>query len=371
MKDKIMVIQFVSFFFLFILIFCCSQQKAAWKGTIEEVDGIPLVKNPKEPVYTEDVCILEEELTIGETEGREEYMLSRIIDVAVDDAGNIYAADMKENQIIVFDRNGCYVRTIGRPGQGPGEFSRILDIQITPRNELMAYDRLAFKLTFFSLDGNYTRSLHLKGVQALRKNIRENVEGNYYVGTIEFQGQYGTNAFRSSREVREYGSDFTFIKTIFKDKFRTADVPLRHDMLARFPSSGLIICGFTDTYEFRIINPDGEIVRRVLKLYDPIGISDEEKMKRGLADVKSVPKYFPAFQDFSMDEDGRIFVQTFESQADENKFYYDVFDPDGKYVAKISLNALPACWKNGKMYTIKYDEQGCQYIKRYELNWKI
>lgn len=371
MKDKIVVIQFVSFFFLIILIFACKQQKAEWKGKLEEVDGITVVKNPKEPVYKEGVCILEEELAIGGAEGREEYMLSRIIDVAVDDAGNIYAADMKENHIKVFDRNAGYLNTVGRPGQGPGEFSQIADIQITPRNELMVYDRLAFKLTFFALDGNYLRSIHLKGIQALRKNFRENVTGNYYVGTIEFQGKYGTNTFRSSREVREYGSDLTFIKTIVKDKFRNADVPLRQDMLARFLPSGLILCGFTDAYEFRIISPDGKVVRRVLKEYEPIEISDEEKERRGLADVKSVPKYFPAFQDFSMDEEGRIFVQTFGRQGDENKFYYDVFDPDGKYIVKMPSNALPEYWKNGKMYTIEYDEQGYQYIKRYKVTWKI
>ena len=228
---------------------------------------------------------------------------------------------------------------------------------------------MGFKLTFFSLDGNYIRTVNLKGIWELR--IRENTKGNYFVAAVEFQGQIGTDAFRSSREVREYGSDFTFVKTIVKDKFRNADVPLQPSMLARFPSSGLIVCGFTDAYEFRIISPDGEVVRRVQKEYDPIEISDEEKMKRGLAAVKSVPKYFPAFQDFSVDEEGRIFVQTFERQADENKFYYDVFDPDGKYIAKIPLNALPACWKNGKMYTIEYDEQGYQYIKRCKITWKI
>jgi hypothetical protein len=347
----------------------CSQQKSEWKGTIEEVNGITVVKNPKEPVYSEDVCVVEEELSIGEAEDAEEYMLSSVIDLAVDDAGSIYAADMKENHIKVFDRNGGYLKTIGRSGQGPGEFSRITDIQITPKNELLVYDRMAFKLTFFALDGHYIRNIHLKGIQALR--IRENAKGNYLVSTLEFQGQYGTNTFRSSREVIEYSSDLTFIRIIIKDKFRKAGVPLHPGMLARFFPSDLVICGFTDAYEFRIISPDGEVVRRVLKEYEPIEISDDEKEKRGFADVKNVPKYFPAFHDFSVDEEGRFFVKTFERQADGNKFYYDVFNPDGKYVVKLSLNALPECWKNGKMYTIEYDEQGYQHIKRYKLTWKI
>jgi len=50
----------------------CGQQKTEWKGTIEEVNGIMVVKNPKEPVYSEDLCVVEEELSIGEAEGDEQ-----------------------------------------------------------------------------------------------------------------------------------------------------------------------------------------------------------------------------------------------------------------------------------------------------------
>ena len=44
-----------------------------------------LVKNPDEPIYGENVFVLEEELSIGEAEGREEYMFSGIQSVTIDD----------------------------------------------------------------------------------------------------------------------------------------------------------------------------------------------------------------------------------------------------------------------------------------------
>ena len=54
---------------IFPIVIKCQKQQVEWKGTIEEVDDIIVMKNPKEPIYTEDVLILEEELSIGEKEG--------------------------------------------------------------------------------------------------------------------------------------------------------------------------------------------------------------------------------------------------------------------------------------------------------------
>ncbi len=354
---------------MLILLISRKQQKEEWRGTIEEVDGVTVVRNPKEPMYGQEIFSLEEELSIGVEEGAEEYMFVDAREVVVDNKERIFVSDRRGFHIKVFDKFGKYVKTIGRKGQGPGEFSQISSIQITPRNELMVYERMGFKLTFFSLDGDYIRTVLLKGIQAFW--VRENSKGNYFESSVEFQGQYNTNTFRVATEVKEYGSDFEFIKTIAKDKFRNANVPLRHDMLARFPSFDLLICGYKDSYELHFINLEGVIVRKVLKDHSSIEISDEEKIKRKLPESSELPKHFPAFQDFSVDEEGRIYVQLFERQMDNDKFYYDVFDPESRYIAKIRLNALPQYWKNNKMYSIEKDEKGFQLVKRYKVTWKI
>ena len=56
---------------------------------------------------------------------------------------------------------------------------------------------------------------------------------------------------------------------------------------------------------------------------------------------------------------------------DGDGFYYDVFDPEGKFIAKIQLNSIPQYWKNSKMYSIEVDEEGFQAVKRYKVAWKI
>ena len=140
MKNKNFIYSIILFLSVFIIIVSCRQQKLEWKGTIEEVDGVTVVKNPIEPMYGEDVFSLEEELSIGEVEGREEYMFSQIGNLAVDDEENIYVLDRKEFHIKVFDKDGEYLRTFGRKGQGPGELNRPSSILITPQNEIMVED---------------------------------------------------------------------------------------------------------------------------------------------------------------------------------------------------------------------------------------
>ena len=87
--------------------------KTKWEGQIEEVDGVTIVKNPKNPLYAENVLEFVEELTIGKAEGKEEYLFSDIRQLTVDDEGYIYALDFKEKHVKVFNNNGEYQRTIG------------------------------------------------------------------------------------------------------------------------------------------------------------------------------------------------------------------------------------------------------------------
>ena len=121
-----MSIKIIGIFFLvlcFSLLDACYQNNAEWKGSIEEVDGVTVVKNPIEPlnpelqiVFEEEIFSLEEELSIGEVEGREEYMFSLIIGIAIDEEERIYIVDYDEANVKIFDTNGEHIKTFGEQG---------------------------------------------------------------------------------------------------------------------------------------------------------------------------------------------------------------------------------------------------------------
>jgi len=160
MKSKTLLIFTITLFSILILFNNCSQQKSQWKGSIEEVDGVTIVKNPKEPMYGEDVFSMGEDLVIGEAEGKEEYMFSQVRDIAVDTAGNIYVLDNKESNVKKFSSNGKFLKSIGKKGQGPGEMQQPSSCSISPRNEILINDIAAKDYYLYIYDMNGTNIYH-------------------------------------------------------------------------------------------------------------------------------------------------------------------------------------------------------------------
>lgn len=61
------------------------------------------------------------DLIIGETDGADELVFSRISGLATDRRGRIYVADLESHEVRVFTPDGRLAYRIGRRGQGPGE----------------------------------------------------------------------------------------------------------------------------------------------------------------------------------------------------------------------------------------------------------
>ena len=64
---------------------------------------------------------LVEELKLGNVVGDGPEGFGGIADLAVDRAGRIYVLDVRSKEVRVFGRDGAYVRSMARDGEGPGE----------------------------------------------------------------------------------------------------------------------------------------------------------------------------------------------------------------------------------------------------------
>ena len=84
MRNKKSIVLFVSTFMLFA---SYRNQPPQWKGTIEEENGVKVIKNPNEPLYGEIEFELEEDLSIGNEED-ENCAFYRGVRFDVDSEGN-------------------------------------------------------------------------------------------------------------------------------------------------------------------------------------------------------------------------------------------------------------------------------------------
>lgn len=364
--------KFLPFVLIIFIGINCSQQKTEWQGTIEEVDGVSVVKNPKEPLYGEDAFVLEEELTIGEAEGREEYMFQSISALAVNDNGDIYVMDSKAQHVKVFDKDGQYLQTIGRPGQGPGELFFPRSLIYTTQDELVIGD--VNNISYFSPGGEYLRSISVAkaGISTIDVDSSGNIFGFSIVGD---KGVY---------ELKKYDPELNELFSIGFSPLPSAETRktgkrnvfftlLRWDII----NSDQVVTGYPkEGYIIKVFDAYGKLVRRIEKDYAPIEITREdfEERKEGylpelLKDIYA-PKHFPPFWTLRADDEGRIWVTTPKKTADGEKVYFDVFDAEGKYILEVALKAMPSLFNN-KLYTVEEDDNGYQYVRRYSITWNF
>lgn len=102
------------------------------------------------------------DLVIGLEERGSQDQFGDVVGMAVDEDGRIFVLDAMLSRVSVFDRNGRFVRAIGRKGSGPGEFTRPHgDVMRAGNGIALAHDTifvLEQRLQAFDTSGTYLAS---------------------------------------------------------------------------------------------------------------------------------------------------------------------------------------------------------------------
>ena len=78
----------------------------------------------------------------------EGYELTPIADLVVGEDQSVYIAQPMDQQVVVFDSSGHFLRRIGRAGTGPGEFCRPLQLGLVG-GRLWVWDAGANRISWF------------------------------------------------------------------------------------------------------------------------------------------------------------------------------------------------------------------------------
>jgi len=362
----------------------CSKKggEAAWKADIVTVDGVRTVRNPETPRNGTFAFDLVEDLVIGD-EKSEAYFFPGWVTISVDDEGLIYACDSGNRRVQVYDKTGVFVKTLGRQGQGPGEYAFPSSVHIDDAGNI--YVRSSRSLVVFGPDGLFIKNVPLKTfLSALTLG-----PGGMIVGTTQPNPRTEGGP---KNEFVQLGPDGEIQRTIAR--FPAYGVS-KDQMLQHWYTGGISFCprskdslyyGFSLEYEIDVVDGEGRSLLVFSKAEKAQGITGEERdLTRekgiyawsGMGDPKTadlgMPDHRPFFRNFASDDMGRLYVVRFRPITEKAIATrdVDVFSKDGTYLYQMTWPFIPQVIKGGFLYEVRQDEdQGLTRIIRHRIkNW--
>jgi hypothetical protein len=324
-------------------------------------------RKPQQSVF------LQKDLVVGLNNEDEDFLFSEILDVQVDREGNIYVADMKDARIKIFDRDGGNLRIIGKRGQGPGEIQGVGGISPAGENEIMVTDPGNRRLSFFSTQGEWKRSLPM-GTHMIGKAVMD-AAGDIVAQVVIFDEGMVQEIVKFDDEINPLFSIASLMEDGGDDVLR----PLRPRLAYGVTQDGHVVWGISSAYEIHVRDSQGRRQDKIVREARPVVMSktrQQEIEKRFAGRIPphvriEYPPSFPYFSHFIVEPNGRIYVRTY--QRNENgEHLHDVLNVRGEFLAQFALpeNEHIAAAGNNKLYCyIRENEDGIPLVVRYDMRW--
>jgi len=344
----------------------------------KEVTVVTNGRKPDPPKGAATKLILEELYTVGGGDSPEESFVEVVaLDVLKD--GTVYVLDMKDNRVRIFDVRGKFLRAFGRKGQGPGELNQPVGLIVTPENEVLVEDVLNQRLAVFTLGGKFLR--HISTAKALGfSGIK--MDGR---GLIVARSMGPGDAGKVFMDVKTYDKDLNP-----KTKLAAVEFPISLQsklnpfsamtLFYELDGQGHLYLGSQRGYEIKVVSLEGKLVKTIGRDYDPVAITKEDKDEMlklipstsgiNIKDMIQFPEVFPPYGNFVLADEGRLLVRTYEKGRVKKEFYWDVFDADGRYIAKVPIAHEIQLWRDGKVYFFVENEDGYKVLKCFRARWE-
>ena len=378
--------------FAFILLSCgpkSDKVERIWE------DGVEVIINHLKPYKIEgepSELILEEEFRI-DTE-KDEVAKAGLTDIRgfdIDSHENIYILSRKvtKNFIFKFNENGSFLSSFIRKGQGPGEPQHVLRFRINYNNEIVLIDPSTHKVFFFDEDGNFIRESIVDSIILFVDSLPN---GRFVTKSVPVR--HSANELQETLNLCD--SELSKIMTLdiystyFKDPRGPGKVIYEKEPMFYWvcTENKIFIGNDGRGYEIWILDFEGRILRKIRKNYKPVSFPEEIKeWKKENYKNPGYPEYvqkkkiifpenLPPFNAFFIDERGRLVVRTYEKGSKPNEYLHDIFNPEGAFIGRKSLNiywrgvGLYAKAKNNRLYCLREKDSGYKELVVYKMRWE-
>ena len=246
----------------------------------------------------------EEVYRVGSVTGEDWEQFGRIFQVRFDGAGNLYLLDIYSSRVVVVDPEGGFARVIGRPGDGPGEFTFPRSLAVMPDGTVVVGDTGQRAFHIYGSDGQFARKVRMgDNLLGIAGGLYADRSGNTsvvlsgYLAAIGGGRNAGEDGWASTRPVTRFvlGGDRVVRDTIAEAwappsaglvEFRVGGrrismgdqtpPPRTFDpalLVGTLPGGGV---AFSDSsaYAIKLVNPEGVVSRVLTRPFHPEPVTD-------------------------------------------------------------------------------------------------
>lgn len=311
---------------LVVIFLLASSQGISAPQKVEIADGVRIVHNDKDGIWKESPHLkLEKIREIGGLEAeRDEVAFYMPLDMALDAGGNLYVLDTGNHRIQKFSPEAEFLGTIGRKGQGPGEFSFPGSLDIDEEGHLIVASNYIKRIQVLDETGQEIRGITITGDFSSELRV---LGTDRYLSAVTRRPPMGRdeeNAKGLNPLMQVMDTDGKVIRTFGEPR------DYKHEMVNAFgneirftvePDGNILVC-FLFQNRIEKYSPEGDLIWRSDRKLDynadkPI---DNGKIERSGGHISmSAPKMNRCYEALAVDGEGRIWVITYDRQLKEEE----------------------------------------------------
>lgn len=384
--------------FLFLSLWGCSgEHKDVIPTEISELENLTRIPADIEPIH--DIT-LQKDKVIGDSE-MNEGVLGRIGDIAVDDSGRIFIADLQQKTIHIFTPDGRLLKNLGRNGSGPSEFGHIFDMKIQG-DRLFVFDPTLYRLNFYSLKSltfDHVEGLFFQDWEDIQ-NIKEASPVKFYdwgdhnmlIGFNQIMGSsiYYYIVKNSNHRTKiiskpiliQQNDNQSWVEVEYHNGTTgSIDLPFGRKSLIAVTEDRHILSAWSDRFLIKKYDPQGTYLRAWYYPYNNLRLtqSDIDSYATSMggafaADIQKAinenepPATWPALNDIIIDDQNQFWVSTIVK--DMTVYQWWVLKSTGELMTRFIWPRSKEIKeiKNGYLYTRETEEEtGLQQIVRYRI----
>lgn len=282
--------------------------------------------------------------------------------------------------VFKFDSSGIFVNSFGPYGEGPGEFQNPHHLSLDDNDNILIVDLGPQKLLKYSPDGVFIGDLKIAAEDA---RVSSGPKNKMLALGMSFE-QDNEDAFYSF-SLKLLNADFEAQKVLDQLSLEMSPKKIRAaDPFFCWSSSqdNIYVANENRGYEIWVFESNGTLLRKIRKEYAKIPVTEDYKKKilnpipEPMRAMAYFPEFFPPFRSIIAGDNGKLFVSTFETGENPGEFLFDIFNEDGIFIGRKSLNIyvwegyLWARIRAGKFYCLEEKENGFKELVVYKMNWE-